>query len=76
MPDELCRITMLEEGFKQMKADHADFIELQKAHNDKVMEMLADLKEIRTKDVGFIGGIVFTISALWAVFTYILPEPR
>ena len=74
MPDELCRITMLEDSVKSIKANYEALCLKQEKQHEETMNALSELKEVRMKDVGFIGGIVFTVSALWAAVTYFLPE--
>lgn len=63
MPDELCRLAQLEARMDTMLTDY-------RRDTDRIIEALDELKSDATRYKGFIGGIVFTVSSVFAVLTW------
>jgi hypothetical protein len=66
MPDEACRLAKVEQRIETLEDDF-------KRQNDKLDDIINALEEIKndqTRYKGFIGGIVFTVGALFSFIAW------
>jgi uncharacterized tellurite resistance protein B-like protein len=66
MPDEACRLAKVEQRIETLEDDF-------KHQNDKlddIIHALEEMKNEQTRYKGFIGGIVFTIGALFSFIAW------
>lgn len=66
MPDEACRLAKVEQRIDTLEDDF-------KRQNDKlddIIHALEEMKNEQTRYKGFIGGIVFTVGALFSFLTW------
>jgi hypothetical protein len=66
MPDEACRLAKVEQRIETLEDDF-------KHQNDKlddIIHALEEMKNDQTRYKGFIGGIVFTVGALFSFLTW------
>ena len=66
MPDEACRLAKVEQRIETLEDDF-------KRQNDKlddIIHALEEMKNDQTRYKGFIGGIVFTVGALFSFLTW------
>jgi DNA repair ATPase RecN len=66
MPDDACRLAKVEQRIETLEDDF-------KRQNDKlddIIHALEEMKNEQTRYKGFIGGIVFTVGALFSFLTW------
>ena len=66
MPDEACRLAKVEQRIDTLEDDF-------KRQNDKLDDIIHALDEMKAEQSrykGFIGGIVFTVGALFSFLTW------
>jgi hypothetical protein len=66
MPDDACRLAKVEQRIETLEDDF-------KRQNDKlddIIHALEEMKNDQTRYKGFIGGIVFTVGALFSFLTW------
>jgi DNA repair ATPase RecN len=66
MPDDACRLAKVEQRIETLEDDF-------KRQNDKlddIIHALEEMKNEQTRYKGFIGGIVFTIGALFSFIAW------
>ena len=69
MSDHLERIAVLEANQKRLQEDIKDVLDIFKTHMKNEDDRWEDVSEYMAKQKGTIGGIVLTVSAIWAVIT-------
>ena len=66
MPNDACRLAKVEQRIETLEDDF-------KRQNDKlddIIHALEEMKNDQTRYKGFIGGIVFTVGALFSFLTW------
>jgi hypothetical protein len=66
MPDDACRLAKVEQRIETLEDDF-------KRQNDKlddIIHALEEMKNEQTRYKGFIGGIVFTVGALFSFIAW------
>jgi hypothetical protein len=66
MPDELCRLAKVEQQIETLDKDLTDLSE----KLDKIIKAIEEMKTEQSRYKGFLGGIVFTIGALYSFLTW------
>jgi hypothetical protein len=66
MPDEACRLAKAENEITNLKSD----IHEQSKKLDVIIKSIDEMKIEQTRYKGFIGGIVFTIGALFSFIAW------
>ena len=70
MPDLECRVAKLEQAVEGLR----DMIKEEKRETSECLrginESLDDLKKNMEKQRGFVGGVIFTVSAVFSVVTW------
>ena len=70
MPDLECRVAKLEQAVEGLR----DMIREEKRETSECLrginESLDDLKKNMEKQRGFVGGVIFTVSAVFSVVTW------
>lgn len=67
MPDDSCRLAHLEARVNSMVEDY-------RRDTDRIIAALDALKSDATRYKGFIGGVVFTVGALFSAVTWWLTQ--
>ncbi len=74
MPDLECRVAKLEERHESLvKWLNEDKEEAQRARHS-IDEKVSHLISLQDKQKGFIGGITFTVTAIFSLVTYYLTK--
>jgi DNA repair ATPase RecN len=66
MPDEACRLAKVEQRMDALE----EVFEDRGKKLDAIIHALEEMKNEQTKYKGFIGGIVFTVGALFSFLTW------
>jgi hypothetical protein len=66
MPDEACRLAKAENEIANLKSDIHD----QSKKLDAIIKSIDEMKDEQSRYKGFIGGIVFTIGALFSFIAW------
>jgi len=66
MPDEACRLAKVEQRIENLE----EIFEDRGKKLDAIITTLEEMKNEQTRYKGFIGGIVFTISALFSFIAW------
>jgi DNA repair ATPase RecN len=66
MPDEACRLAKVEQRIENLE----EIFEDRGKKLDAIIETLEEMKNEQTRYKGFIGGIVFTIGALFSFIAW------
>jgi regulator of replication initiation timing len=66
MPDDSCRLAKVEQQIETLEKDLTDLNE----KLDKIIKAIEEMKTEQSRYKGFLGGIVFTIGALYSFLTW------
>ncbi len=66
MPDDSCRLAKVEQQIETLEKDFNDLNE----KLDKIIKAIEEMKTEQSRYKGFLGGIVFTIGALYSFLTW------
>jgi DNA repair ATPase RecN len=66
MPDEACRLAKVEQRIESLE----EVFEDRGKKLDAIIATLEEMKNEQTKYKGFIGGVVFTIGAVFSFLTW------
>jgi len=60
------RIATLEVLVEQLTARVISHMEREEEERKELLKLISELQQVQLKQKGFIGGMVFAVSALWA----------
>lgn len=66
MPDDSCRLAKVEQKIQTLEKDFNDLNE----KLDEIIKAIEEMKTEQSKYKGFLGGMVFTIGALYSFLTW------
>lgn len=66
MPDEACRLAKAEQQIANLESDFRD----QGKKLDAIIQSIDEMKAEQSKYKGFVGGMVFTVGALFSLLTW------
>jgi len=66
MPDDSCRLAKVEQQIETLEKDFNDLNE----KLDKIIKAIEEMKTEQSRYKGFLGGVVFTIGALYSFLTW------
>ena len=66
MPDEACRLAKAEQQITDLQSDFRD----QSAKLDAIIKSIDEMKAEQSRYKGFVGGMVFTVGALFSFLTW------
>lgn len=66
MPDDSCRLAKVEQQIETLEKDYNDLNE----KLDKIIKAIEEMKTEQSRYKGFLGGMVFTIGALYSFLTW------
>lgn len=66
MPDEACRLAKAEQQIADLQSDFRD----QSAKLDAIIKSIDEMKAEQSRYKGFVGGMVFTVGALFSFLTW------
>ena len=66
MPDETCRLAKAEQQIADLQSDFRD----QSAKLDAIIKSIDEMKAEQSRYKGFVGGMVFTVGALFSFLTW------
>lgn len=68
--DDKLKIARLEVRVANLDKDLQEMMDKFNTQQAAILQELKEQKESRQRDKGFIGGVIFVISALWTVGTF------
>ena len=66
MPDEACRLAKVEQRMDALE----EVFEDRGKKLDAIIHALEEIKNEQTKSKGFIGGVIFTVGAIFSFLTW------